>query len=796
MGVITLQKPILYIMPREQQQAFLSHMKDNFEPCQLMSLEEFRKHFYFDYDEQSVYALCQEYQLKPSLAKMYLNQFYYMDHCNFSNEKIADLKQKKTFIENQNLLKRDEFFRVYLKKYRIIVKGYDPLDEFDLTMFQEISAYTEVTIVPCTIRNKEYVVHTFSHIAQEVSYIAEQILVLYQQKVPFSKIHLANVKEEYYETLTRIFQLYHIPIAPLEKESLLGTYCGKMLLSYLKECDHLSELVTMLQEKMKDSGSFDLVISILNRYYWYQGSCEHLLPMILEDLKTTYLPIVHHQDEVKISSIFGSFDEDEYVFVLGLRDGAIPQVYQDTDFLNDKEKAQLHLDITETKNQKMRRKTLAALSNLPNATFSYSAQSSFEEFSVSNLLDEMNVSFQEEELPSTISSKIYFDLELGKQLDRYLKYGKLEDSLSKLYWSHPSIAYRTYQNQFTKISKEHLFAYLNHKLTLSYSSLDQYYRCKFRYYISSILKLNIEEERFSQKLGTLFHAVLSQCFQPDFDFDSVFTKEMKPFQWDQKEHFFLVKLKEELKFIIQTLYEQKRKTSFTDSFYEKRITLDQKRSLDIRFTGIIDRMDYLSENGITYVMIVDYKTGHPNLDLGLCEYGIGMQLPIYLYLVKKSGLFGTVRFAGFYLQKILNSELSIVPGKSYIDLKKDTLRLAGYTSRDYDVIEKIDIDFQEKSYIQGMKLSKNGFYPYTKVLSDEKMEYYISLVNRKIEEAIQKIEAADFEIDPKVIDMQNVGCEFCPYRDLCYKTPRDYIYIETKGGEEDADMDARAATSN
>ena len=58
------------------------------------------------------------------------------------------------------------------------------------------------------------------------------------------------------------------------------------------------------------------------------------------------------------------------------------------------------------------------------------------------------------------------------------------------------------------------------------------------------------------------------------------------------------------------------------------------------------------------------------------------------------------------------------------------------------------------------------------------------------------VKEADFEIDPKVIDMQNVGCEFCPYRDLCYKTPRDYIYIETKGGEEDADMDARAATSN
>ena len=38
----------------------------------------------------------------------------------------------------------------------------------------------------------------------------------------------------------------------------------------------------------------------------------------------------------------------------------------------------------------------------------------------------------------------------------------------------------------------------------------------------------------------------------------------------------------------------------------------------------------------------------------------------------------------------------------------------------------------------------------------------------KIDEAIEKIINADFNINPKRIGMDNVGCEFCPFRDICF----------------------------
>ena len=35
------------------------------------------------------------------------------------------------------------------------------------------------------------------------------------------------------------------------------------------------------------------------------------------------------------------------------------------------------------------------------------------------------------------------------------------------------------------------------------------------------------------------------------------------------------------------------------------------------------------------VVLIDYKTGTPNIDLRLANYGLNLQLPIYIYLIKQ-----------------------------------------------------------------------------------------------------------------------------------------------------------------
>ena len=85
---------------------------------------------------------------------------------------------------------------------------------------------------------------------------------------------------------------------------------------------------------------------------------------------------------------------------------------------------------------------------------------------------------------------------------------------------------------------------MNGKLLLSYSSIDNYNRCAFRYYLNNILKITEFEETFAQNIGTIFHNVLSKAFKENFDFDLEFENVIKEYNFSNKEEFFMKKLKE------------------------------------------------------------------------------------------------------------------------------------------------------------------------------------------------------------------------------------------------------------
>ena len=60
---------------------------------------------------------------------------------------------------------------------------------------------------------------------------------------------------------------------------------------------------------------------------------------------------------------------------------------------------------------------------------------------------------------------------------------------------------------------------------------------------------------------------------------------------------------------------------------------------------------YKKDNDKTIVSLIDYKTGNADINLKYKDYGLNMQLPIYIYLINHSKL-KNIKIAGFYLQKI------------------------------------------------------------------------------------------------------------------------------------------------
>ena len=265
------------------------------------------------------------------------------------------------------------------------------------------------------------------------------------------------------------------------------------------------------------------------------------------------------------------------------------------------------------------------------------------------------------------------------------------------------------------------------------------------------------------------------------NFDELWKQELTNLnhEFTNKEKFFLSKLKEELLFIIETIKDQESFTNLHDELHEERIYTSLSGNMNITFTGIIDKIKYKDMGEHTIIAIIDYKTGNPNLDLTTIPYGIGMQLPVYLYLAKNSKKLTNIKVAGFYLQKVLNNEVTVDKSHSYEQLKKKNLLLQGYSNEDQSILSEFDNSYMDSNIIKSMKTKKDySFYSYCKVLSNKEMDLITNIAENKINEGAEKISNAEFSISPKKIGKTNYGCTLCQFKDICFHTADDIEELE------------------
>ena len=194
--------------------------------------------------------------------------------------------------------------------------------------------------------------------------------------------------------------------------------------------------------------------------------------------------------------------------------------------------------------------------------------------------------------------------------------------------------------------------------------------------------------------------------------------------------------------------------------------------------GIIDKLMYKKENNKTYLVIVDYKTGNIPVNLNNTIYGIGMQLPVYLYLANNCDEIENAEVIGFYLQKILNNEIVKEKGKNYENQKKNNLKLQGYSINDESLLSKFDFSYKDSEVVKSLKVGNNGFYAYSKIISKEEIDKLIEITKQNIDNAFDDILNAKFDINPKKIGKTNVGCEYCKFKDICFMKNEDIVELE------------------
>ena len=207
--------------------------------------------------------------------------------------------------------------------------------------------------------------------------------------------------------------------------------------------------------------------------------------------------------------------------------------------------------------------------------------------------------------------------------------------------------------------------------------------------------------------------------------------------------------------------------------------------MKITFSGIIDKVKYKKEDNRTIVAIIDYKTGSVDVDLKTIPYGIGMQLPVYLYLAHNTNKLENIEVAGFYLQHILNNEVVVEKNKSYEEEKKKGLLLQGYSNNNIDILSTFDNSYTKSNMIKSLCMTKDDkFYSYSKVLSSKQMEHLKDIAEENINKAAEEISSAQFTIAPKKIGDINYGCRYCNYKDICFHSNEDIVELEELSKEE------------
>ena len=586
-----------------------------------------------------------------------------------------------------------------------------------------------------------------------------------------NNIKLANVKSDYEFIIRKTFKLFNIPINLPSFETIKST----SLVIKFKELynSDINETIEKLKEFINTKEENDIyksIISIVNNYLW---SNDFLLvkDMVFNDIDNIKTPREKLKNAVEVIEFKKELVTDEdYVFLIGYNEGVIPVNYKDEDYLSDSIKEKLGLSTSFELNENAMNETKDNIRNIKNLIVTYSSHNLSSEIYISSSYEkdlfeekELNISFNE--------SNAYNKLKLVSEKDENSKFGTITDNLLKLSSHYKDMKYNSYDNKYKIIDKTKIKEFFKDGLTLSYTSINDYYMCSFRYYLNYILKVNKFEDTFEATVGSIFHKILSMCFDHDIDIIRTYETEIENsnYEFNESEKFFLSILKDELVLIIETIKNQLSYTQLTNSMYEKKIVIDVDKDLQIRFKGFVDKILYNEFNGKTVVAIIDYKTGNPNLNINNTIYGLEMQLPVYIYLIKNE--IKDVKIGGFYLQKILNNTTDK-------EKRLDSLKLQGYTNSDLDYIDKVDSSFNDSKVIKSLRTSSKGFYYYSKMINDEEIDTLYNVVDSKIKEASMSILDSKFDINPKEMNNENIGCSFCKYKDICFMKPKDTIKLK------------------
>ncbi len=210
--------------------------------------------------------------------------------------------------------------------------------------------------------------------------------------------------------------------------------------------------------------------------------------------------------------------------------------------------------------------------------------------------------------------------------------------------------------------------------------------------------------------------------------------------------------------------------NLNDRHYGKPLVLPFGDGKRLSFGGIIDRADTWEADGKKYVRIIDYKSGHKDIDAELLSCGINMQMLLYLFAVTQDdSLFAGYEPAGALYSPV---KVSVKTDDGRIDSPNteavsDSLRATGLVLGDMNVLEAMEHKIQNN--FVPVQLDKNGEIDAKKssCITKAAFEELKQFTFRKLAEMAESVFNGDADASPLYFGERNYPCLYCDYVNIC-----------------------------
>ena len=726
----------------------------------IYTLEELYQIYPYKYDDKAIDYLISKHNILLNNAKLFLSLINKYSIDNLDNSKSHFLQNIRDELINNNLLTKNKLLYNLFKRSNIYIT-YDK----ELSLDNYLKDFN-INYITSTPKYKLETIHEALNIEEEITIIGEKIIELYKQNIPLNKIYILNNYDNSIQ-LERILTLLNIPYNINHHYKISSTYLGSIILKNLNM--PINDIKNFLDNNhtSDNDDTYKSIIDIINKYYYL----DNYQQFIKDALTNTDIKEPIYTNAINIIKTLKPLKDDEYLFISNLTKD-FPRLSNNTDYFNDLDALIINKTPSNIKNNIIINSFNNLLKSIKNLYISYPLydNNGNENKPYDNKLEIKKIS------PSLNVSNLYNKLLLARELDIYNKYNTISNRLKYLEKIY-DIPYKTYDNNFKKTN------ITISNLSLSYTTLNEYLTCPFKYYLKNILKLNSKKDDYKQFIGTLYHEILSNINDDTYDINKEYDNVVNSRIWSSKELFFIKKLKANLQDVIQILEQESHHQKLNKLITEKEIRLKEN---DYEFVGKIDKIKYLKEDDYSIIEIVDYKTGKSDFKMSYINLGFDLQLPIYLYLIKKSSIFENPIIGGIYLQSIIPERIKYNDKEDYKMQRRKMMLLNGFTLENKDILPLIDDTYENSSIIQSLKVKNDGsFYKSSKTIDNKKIDEIYNLVDKYINETVNNIKNNNFEITCKIIDNKDdISCKYCPYKNICFKTNKNNIYLETQRSEE------------